>query len=215
MRGPVGSEIVLTIVREGVADPFDVTMTRDTIKLTAVRSRVEGDAVVLRVTTFNDQTYANLEEGLKKSIADIGGIDKVSGIVLDLRNNPGGLLTQAIKVSDAFLDKGEIVSNPRPQPAGRRAVQRDGGRPRRRQAHRRADQRRLGLGLRNRRRRAPGSSPRRRRRYQDLWQGLGPDARAPARRRRHAPHHRALLHALPAARSRRSASRPTSSSSSR
>jgi carboxyl-terminal processing protease len=110
MRGPVGSEIVLTIVREGVADPFDVSIIRDTIKLTAVRSRVVGDAIVLRVTTFNDQTYPNLEEGLKKSIEELGGIENVSGIVLDLRNNPGGLLTQAIKVSDAFLEKGEIVS---------------------------------------------------------------------------------------------------------
>jgi carboxyl-terminal processing protease len=110
MRGPVGSEIVLTIVREGVADPFDVSIIRDTIKLTAVRSRVVGDAIVLRVTTFNDQTYPNLEEGLKKSIKELGGIDNVSGIVLDLRNNPGGLLNQAIKVSDAFLEKGEIVS---------------------------------------------------------------------------------------------------------
>jgi carboxyl-terminal processing protease len=110
MRGPVGSEIVLTIVREGVADPFDVSIIRDTIKLTAVRSRVVGDAIVLRVTTFNDQTYPNLEAGLKKSIAELGGIENVSGIVLDLRNNPGGLLNQAIKVSDAFLEKGEIVS---------------------------------------------------------------------------------------------------------
>jgi carboxyl-terminal processing protease len=71
---------------------------------------VVGDAIVLRVTTFNDQTYPNLEEGLKKSIEELGGIDNVSGIVLDLRNNPGGLLNQAIKVSDAFLEKGEIVS---------------------------------------------------------------------------------------------------------
>ena len=110
MRGPVGSQITLTIVREGVADPFDVTLTRDTIKLTAVKARVVGDAVVLRVTTFNDQTYPNLEEGLKKSIDELGGIDKISGVVLDLRNNPGGLLNQAIKVSDAFLDQGEIVS---------------------------------------------------------------------------------------------------------
>jgi carboxyl-terminal processing protease len=110
MRGPVGSEIVLTIVREGVADPFEVSIIRDTIKLTAVRSRVVGDAIVLRVTTFNDQTYPNLEEGLNKSIEELGGIDNVSGIVLDLRNNPGGLLTQAISVSDAFLEKGEIVS---------------------------------------------------------------------------------------------------------
>ena len=110
MRGPVGSEIIITVVREGSPEPFDVSLVRDTIKLQAVRARVEGSAVVLRVTTFNDQTYPNLEAELKKSVADLGGIENVSGIVLDLRNNPGGLLTQAIRVSDAFLDKGEIVS---------------------------------------------------------------------------------------------------------
>ncbi|XDA98533.1 S41 family peptidase [Sulfitobacter sp. LCG007] len=110
MRGPVGSDIVITIVREGEPEPFDVTLTRDTIKLTAVRSRTEGASVVLRVTTFNDQTYENLEAGLKKEVEAAGGMEKVNGIVLDLRNNPGGLLTQAIKVADAFLDEGEIVS---------------------------------------------------------------------------------------------------------
>ncbi len=110
MRGPVGSEIVITVVREGVAEPFDVSIIRDTIKLTAVRARTERDAIVLRVTTFNDQTFSNLEASLKEKAEALGGMDKVSGIVLDLRNNPGGLLTQAIKVSDAFLDKGEIVS---------------------------------------------------------------------------------------------------------
>ena len=110
MRGPVGSEIVITVVREGTPEPFDVSIIRDTIKLTAVRARTERDAVVLRVSTFNDQTYPNLESGIAEQIEALGGLDKVSGIVLDLRNNPGGLLTQAIKVSDAFLDKGEIVS---------------------------------------------------------------------------------------------------------
>ncbi len=110
MRGPVGSEIVITVVREGEQEPFDVTIIRDTIKLTAVRARTEGTSVVLRVTTFNDQTYPNLEAGLKEQIEEAGGIEKVNGVVLDLRNNPGGLLTQAIKVSDAFLNEGEIVS---------------------------------------------------------------------------------------------------------
>ncbi len=110
MRGPVGSEIVITVVREGEADPFDVTIIRDTIKLTAVRARTEGTSVVLRVTTFNDQTYPNLKEGLEEQIEEAGGVENINGIVLDLRNNPGGLLTQAIKVSDAFLDEGEIVS---------------------------------------------------------------------------------------------------------
>jgi len=110
MRGPVGSEIVITVVRESRDEPFDVTIVRDTIKLTAVRARTEGDVVVLRITTFNDQTFANLKSGLEEAIAELGGMENVSGIVLDLRNNPGGLLTQAIRVSDAFLDAGEIVS---------------------------------------------------------------------------------------------------------
>jgi carboxyl-terminal processing protease len=110
MRGPVGSEIIITVVREGEQEPFDISIIRDTIKLTAVRVRSEGTSVVLRVTTFNDQTYPNLKEGMEKQIEEAGGIDKVNGFILDLRNNPGGLLTQAIKVSDGFLDEGEIVS---------------------------------------------------------------------------------------------------------
>lgn len=110
MRGPVGSEIVVTIGREGEGEPFDVSIIRDTIKLTAVRTRTEGNTIVLRVTTFNDQTMPNLESGLEKQVEELGGMANVNGIVLDLRNNPGGLLTQAIRVSDAFLEKGEIVS---------------------------------------------------------------------------------------------------------
>ncbi|WP_109465163.1 S41 family peptidase [Albibacillus kandeliae] len=110
MRGPVGSEIVITVVRKGEDEPFDVSIIRDTIKLTAVRARTEGHTVVLRITTFNDQTTPNLEAGLKEEIEKAGGIDNVDGVVLDLRNNPGGLLTQAIKVADEFLESGEIVS---------------------------------------------------------------------------------------------------------
>jgi carboxyl-terminal processing protease len=110
MRGPVGSEIVITVVREGVSEPFDVSIIRDTIKLTAVRVRQEGDSIVLRITTFNDQTMANLSDGLAKQIEEAGGIDKVNGIIVDLRNNPGGLLNQAVFVADAFLEEGEIVS---------------------------------------------------------------------------------------------------------
>jgi carboxyl-terminal processing protease len=110
MRGPVGSEITITVVREGVDEPFDVKIIRDTIKLTAVRTRTEGRTVVLRITTFNEQTFPNLEEGLKKAVEELGGIDNVDGFVIDLRNNPGGLLPAAIDVADAFLDAGEIVS---------------------------------------------------------------------------------------------------------
>lgn len=110
MRGPVGSEIIITIVREGTDEPFDVSIIRDTIKIAAVKTRTEGNAVVLRISSFTDQTYPNLQEGLKDAISEAGGMENVEGVVLDLRNNPGGLLNQAILVSDAFLDKGEIVS---------------------------------------------------------------------------------------------------------
>ena len=110
MRGPIGSEIIVTIVREGTPDPFDVSMIRDTIKLVAVKGKTVGNTVVLRMSTFNDQTYVGLESELKKQVEALGGPDKVDGYVLDLRNNPGGLLNQAIMVADAFLDKGEIVS---------------------------------------------------------------------------------------------------------
>ena len=110
MKGEVGSEILITVVRKDVPDPFDVSIIRDIIKLTAVKGKVEGSTVVLRITTFNEQTFPDMEASLKKGIEDLGGIDKVNGVVIDLRNNPGGLLNQAIAVSDAFLDSGEIVS---------------------------------------------------------------------------------------------------------
>lgn len=110
MRGPVGSEIIVTLLREGVAEPFDLSIIRDTIRIRAVRSRIEGNIAVMRVTTFNEQTYDNLAAQLEEAIAGLGGIENLQGVVLDLRNNPGGLLLQAISVSDAFLERGEIVS---------------------------------------------------------------------------------------------------------
>ncbi|MEJ6393401.1 S41 family peptidase [Gymnodinialimonas sp. 2305UL16-5] len=110
MRGPVGSDIIITVVREGADEPFDITITRDRIRLTAVRSRLEGNTAILRVSTFSDQTYPNLRDGLQGLIDELGGLENLNGVVLDLRNNPGGLLNQAIRVSDAFLDQGEIVS---------------------------------------------------------------------------------------------------------
>ncbi len=110
MRGPVGSEITLTIVRELTDDPFDVVIVRDIIKLTAASVRSEGQTIVMRVTTFNEQTTANLVEGITAEIEALGGIENVDGFVLDMRNNPGGLLSEAISVSDLFLNEGEIVS---------------------------------------------------------------------------------------------------------
>ena len=109
MRGPVGSTIKLTIVREGLEDPIEVQVIRDVIKLTAARVRIENNVVIMRVTTFNEQTMPNLEDGIKAVMEQIGEKEP-KGFVLDLRNNPGGLLSVAISVTDLFLDQGEIVS---------------------------------------------------------------------------------------------------------
>src|SRR6202040_4267588 len=108
MRGPVSSEIKLTIRREG-RDPFDVKLIRATIRIQSVRSHLEGDNIgYIRVTTFNEQTDTGLNNAMKNLKQQAG--NKLVGVVLDLRNNPGGLLDQAVEVSDAFLEKGEIVS---------------------------------------------------------------------------------------------------------
>ncbi len=114
MRGPENSEIKLTIRREG-RDPFDVKLVRAKIKIQSVRSHLEGDTIgYVRITTFNEQTDVGLANAVKNLRQQAN--NKLIGIILDLRNNPGGLLDQAVAVSDAFLDKGEIVST-----RGRRA----------------------------------------------------------------------------------------------
>src|SRR6266550_4187977 len=108
MRGPVNSDINLTIRREG-RDPFDVKLTRAIIKIQSVRSHLEGKNIgYIRVTSFNEQTDVGLNNAMKNLKQQAG--NKLLGVILDLRNNPGGLLDQAVAVSDAFLDKGEIVS---------------------------------------------------------------------------------------------------------
>jgi carboxyl-terminal processing protease len=108
MRGPVNAPITLTIVRKGVDDPFDVKVTRDVIHINPVKYNAEGDDVgYIRVTTFNEQTTANLQKAVEDLKQQLG--PKLKGYVIDLRNNPGGLLDQAISVSDAFLDDGAIV----------------------------------------------------------------------------------------------------------
>jgi carboxyl-terminal processing protease len=109
MRGPVNSSVKLKIQRKESKDPIEVKLTRETIRVRPVRARVEGDIGVLRVSQFNEQTFDNLRSSIEKLTTDIGA-DKLKGFVIDLRNNPGGLLDQAIMVSDAFLDRGEIVS---------------------------------------------------------------------------------------------------------
>ena len=110
MRGPVNTKIKLKIMRKGQDKAIEVSITRDIIRVRSVRWRVEGEDIgFIRVSQFNEQTT----EGLKKAFAEIAAKipnDKLKGYILDLRNNPGGLLDQAISVSDAFLEKGEIVS---------------------------------------------------------------------------------------------------------
>jgi carboxyl-terminal processing protease len=108
MRGKVGSSIELSVRRTSVKDPFDVTLTRDTIKVKSVRFRLEGDVGYIRVTSFTEQSTSGVLDAVEKIKKEAG--NKLKGYVIDLRNNPGGLLDQAIAMSDAFLDKGEIVS---------------------------------------------------------------------------------------------------------
>src|SRR5947199_4085989 len=108
MRGPINSDITLTIRREG-REAFDVKLTRANIKIQSVRSHIEGNNIAyIRITSFNEQTDVGLNNAMKNLKQQAN--NKLIGLVLDLRNNPGGLLDQAVAVSDAFLDKGEIVS---------------------------------------------------------------------------------------------------------
>jgi carboxyl-terminal processing protease len=109
MRGPVNSPIELTILREGAAEPIKIKIVRDIIKVKAVRFRVENDVGYLKINSFTEKTFDDLQAAIGK-IRDQIPDDKLKGYVLDLRLNPGGLLDQAVAVSDAFLDRGEIVS---------------------------------------------------------------------------------------------------------
>ena len=113
MRGAIGTTIVLTVLREGV-EPFDVSITRDEIRIQSIRFEVMEDVGYIRVTTFSEQTETGLNKAVRELKKEMG--NKLIGFVLDLRNNPGGLLDQAVAVSDAFLERGEIVST-----RGRRA----------------------------------------------------------------------------------------------
>ena len=109
MRGLVNTPIKLEILREGADKPIDITIVRDIIKVKAVKFRVEEDIGYMKITSFTEKTYDDLQDAITKIKAQIPS-DKLKGYVLDLRLNPGGLLDQAINVSDAFLERGEVVS---------------------------------------------------------------------------------------------------------
>ncbi len=108
MRGAPNSKIKLAIKREGADQPLDISLTREVIKIQVVKSHLEGDVGYIRVTQFTEQTDSGLRKAYNTLKTEAGG--KLQGIVLDLRNNPGGLLDQAIAVSDDFINEGEIVS---------------------------------------------------------------------------------------------------------
>ena len=195
MRGPVNTKINFKVMRKGADKPLDIAIVRDIIRVRSVRSKVEDDVGYIRITQFNDQTT----EGLKKAIKDLTDqipADKLKGFVLDLRNNPGGLLDQAISVSDAFLERGEIVSTRGRDPEETQRFSARPGRSRQGQAGDRADQRRLGLGLGDRGGRAAGSQARDAAGHSLVRQGIGADDHsARARQRRAAADDGALLHA--------------------
>ena len=194
MRGPVNTKIKLKIMRKGADKPVEVSITRDIIRVRSVRSRMEGDDVgYVRVTQFNEQTT----EGLKKAITDLSAQagDKLKGFVIDLRNNPGGLLDQAISVSDAFLEKGEIVST-----RGRNAEETQRFNARAGDLTKNkpiivlinggsASASEIVAGALQDHKRRPY-------RHALVRQGLGADHHPPGRQRRAAADHRALLHAV-------------------
>ena len=109
MRGAVNTPITLQIQRKGTAKPFDVKVVRDVIRIQSVKSHAEGDIGYIRISSFNEQTADGLKTAIDKLGTEIGS-DKIKGYILDLRNNPGGLLDQAIAVGDDFLNQGEIVA---------------------------------------------------------------------------------------------------------
>ena len=110
MRGPVNSSVKLTVLRGAQKEPREVKLTRAVIQIKSVRSRQEGEDIgYIRITQFSEQTFDGVKQALQKFQQDMPG-DKLKGYVLDLRNNPGGLLDQSVSVSNAFLEKGEIVS---------------------------------------------------------------------------------------------------------
>ena len=181
MRGPVNTKIKLTIMRKGQDKPVEVSITRDVIRVRSVRSRSRGRRRLHPRHPVQRADHRGPEEGDHRSAGQIPA-DKLKGFVVDLRNNPGGLLDQAISVSDAFLEQGRDRLDARPQRRRDSALQRPRRRSDQGQAGDRADQRRLRLGFGNRRWRVAGPQARDADRHALVRQGLGADHH-PARRR--------------------------------
>lgn len=108
LRGKPGTKVSITVLRKGEKAPLEFILQREIIKIKAVRASREGDVAYVKINSFSEQAYVGAANELKKLINEIGK-DKVRGIVLDLRNDPGGLLDEAVKVSDLFLDKGQTI----------------------------------------------------------------------------------------------------------
>ena len=195
MRGEVNEPIKLTILRKGADKPIDFTIIRDVIKVKAVKYRVENDVGYMKITSFTEQAFGDLDEAIKKIEAEVPA-GKLKGFILDLRNNPGGLLDQAVSVSDTFLDKGEVVSTRGRDPQNITRYDSEKGDSDRWQAADRHGQWRFRQRVGNCRRGFAGSQARNRSWHQVVRQGLGPDHH-PARRNqgRASSDDRALLHA--------------------
>ena len=195
MRGPPNSKIVLTIKRQDVEKPLEVSLIRETIKIQVVKSRMEpNDIGYVRLSQFTEQADAGIKAAVKALRQQNGG--KLRGLVLDLRNNPGGLLDQAVSVSSDFIDQGEIVSTRARHPEDSQRWDAKGDDILQWRAAGGADQRRLRLGVGNRVRRVAGSSPGDPAGHRQLRQGIGADRDPAARQWRDAADHGAVLHAV-------------------
>ena len=199
LRGPVGSKVTLNIQRKDTSKPIVVTLTREIIQVHPVTHTAEGGNVgYLRIKEFNELTNDELKSAITDLQAKIPA-DKMKGYILDLRNNPGGLLDQAVDVVNDFMSQGEIVSTRGRDADFGRAVlcQTQTGRLDQRQAAHRFDQRRLGVGIGNRLRRPAGSKARDHSWHAIVRQGVGSDHHTLGSRQwRAASDDRALLHAL-------------------
>ena len=195
LRGPPGSRVTLSIARND-RGAFDVTLTRNVIRVVSVKSDLKPNNIgYARITTFTENTASELAGAIERMKTRTQG--RLNGFILDLRNDPGGLLDASIDVAGDFLDGGDVVTNSRPQHRRRPCLPRSGERRHAaRDTHRSADQQRLGIGCRNRRRRLAGPPPRDRHGNPQLWQGLGADDNTVGGPRRAPPDDCAILHAV-------------------